>query len=424
MNYDETLEFLYSALPMYQRVGTIAVKKDLTNIRLLCKALGNPQDRFRSVHIAGTNGKGSSAHMLAAILHVAGYKTGLYTSPHLKNFTERIKINGREIPESEVTRIVAGNKELLEQIKPSFFEMSVAMAFEYFARQNVDIAIVETGLGGRLDSTNILNPEVVLITNISLDHTQMLGNTITKIAVEKGGIIKRNTPVVISESDIQTTDVFKRIASEKNASITFADTIYTWDDTGTRLFDNHNKQIVCISGTNYLPEYQLKNIPGVLAVTELLRRKQYNIEEDAVTHGLCDFQKLTHFKGRWQVIYDKPLTICDTAHNIAGINEVIKEINKLQFRKLHMVWGMVDDKDAVKICSLLPKHASYYFCKPDIPRGMPAERLHTAAKKAGLKGSIIKNVDRAITEAIKQAHSDDLIFIGGSTFVVAEIKDI
>ena len=409
---------------MYQRVGAIAVKKDLTNIRLLCETVGNPQDQFRSVHIAGTNGKGSSAHMLAAILQVAGYKTGLYTSPHLKNFTERIKINGLEIPESEVARIVSGNKEVLGQIKPSFFEMSVAMAFEYFAKQHVDIAIVETGLGGRLDSTNILKPEVALITNISPDHTQMLGNTITKIAKEKGGIIKWNTPVVISESDIQTADVFNRIATEKNASITFADTIYTWDDTGTRLFDNHNKQIVCLSKSNYLPEYQLKNIQGVLAVTELLCKKHYHIDEDAVALGLRDFQKLTHFKGRWQVIYKKPLTICDTGHNIAGINEVIKEINKLQYRKLHIVWGMVDDKDAVKICSLLPKHASYYFCKPDIPRGMPVERLHSAAKKAGLKGSIIKNVDRAITEAIRQAKSDDLIFIGGSTFVVAEIKDI
>lgn len=324
---------------MYQRVGAIAVKKDLTNIRLLCETVGDPQDRFRSVHIAGTNGKGSSAHMLAAILQVAGYKTGLYTSPHLKNFTERIKINGLEIPESEVARIVSGNKEVLGQIKPSFFEMSVAMAFEYFAKQHVDIAIVETGLGGRLDSTNILKPEVALITNISPDHTQMLGNTITEIAKEKGGIIKWNTPVVISESDIQTADVFNRIAAEKNASITFADTIYTWDDTGTRLFDNHNKQIVCLSKSNYLPEYQLKNIQGVLAVTELLCKKHYHIDEDAVALGLRDFQKLTHFKGRWQVIYKKPLTICDTGHNIAGINEIIKEINKLQYRKLHIVWA-------------------------------------------------------------------------------------
>ncbi len=410
---------------MYQRVGPAAVKKDLTNIRLLCNALGNPQDRFRSVHIAGTNGKGSSAHMLAAILQVAGYKTGLYTSPHLKKFTERIKLNGGEMSESEVTRFVVKNKRITEQIKPSFFEMSVAMAFDYFARQQVDIAIVETGLGGRLDSTNILNPEVALITNISLDHTHMLGNTITEIAAEKGGIIKKNTPVVISESDEQTSAVFQAIADEKTASITFADTIYAWDTSGTRLVDNRcNHQILCLSESSYLPGYQLKNIPGVLAVIKILRNKQYKIEENTVTHGLRDFQKLTRFKGRWQVINNKPLTICDTAHNNAGINEIIKEINKLQYRNLHMVWGMVDDKDAEGICHLLPEHASYYFCEPDIPRGMQAKRLCAAAGKAGLKGRVIKNVNEAVSEAIRQAGSDDLVFVGGSTFVVAELEDL
>jgi dihydrofolate synthase / folylpolyglutamate synthase len=415
---------------MFHRVGSAALKNSLDNIIKLSAALDNPHQKFRSIHIAGTNGKGSSSHMLASILQSAGYKTGLYTSPHLKSFRERIRINGIEISEEEVTAFVQNNKGHFESIKPSFFEMTCAMAFDYFARNEVDFAVVEVGLGGRLDSTNIIYPEVCLITNISYDHQQLLGETLELIAIEKAGIIKRNVPVIVSEFQEEVFDVFIDKALEENAPLGFAPfkfRIESWERKNGKLkldiFDQNGKRfygLLCGLTGNY----QLKNIPGVLTVINVLRGKNYAISDEAVVEGMDKVVEITGLKGRWQMLSEKPLMICDTAHNKAGIENVVDQIKHTPHKKLHFIFGSVNDKDIDAILDLLPKDAYYYFCQAKIPRALDATMLARSAQKYSLKGTVIPDVSEAISAALSQASPDDLIFIGGSNFVVAEIENL
>jgi len=430
MNYQETLDYLYNSLPMYQRVGGMAFKKDLTNTLALCRHLGDPHKRFASVHIAGTNGKGSSAHSLAAILQAAGYKVGLYTSPHLRSFTERIKINGTEIGEQAVVDFVHENQKAIQKIGPSFFEMTVAMAFDAFARQKVDIAVVEVGLGGRLDSTNVITPEVSLITNISLDHTDMLGNTLEAIAFEKAGIIKENTPVVVSERQPEVAHVFEEQAKTKKAPLFFAEDHYSLvrheQQPGEIFIDIYRdgKQVfadVLLSGGGL---YYLKNMAGVLQTVDVLVNKGWGISPEAIRKGLAAMQSLTGLKGRWQVLAIKPLTICDTAHNEAGIQVVLQQLLALPCKKLHFVLGMVREKDVEKILRLFPAQARYYLCQPQIPRALEVERLASVADALHLEYVVVPDVNEAIAKAKSLAGDEDIIYIGGSTFVVAEIESL
>lgn len=408
MNYPQTLDYLFSTLPMYQRVGNVAFKKDLSNTLRFCEYLGNPQHQFKSIHVAGTNGKGSSSHMLAAILQSAGYKVGLYTSPHLKNFTERIKINGKEIQELDVVEFVANNKDHLESIKPSFFETTVVMAFDYFAKQKVDIAIIEVGLGGRLDSTNVITPLVSLITNIGYDHQQLLGDTLIQIAGEKAGIIKHGIPVVISERQSEVEQVFIDKANSLFTSIVFAS-------------DNKKKDHFSMDLQGL---YQFKNVNGVLEVVSILNECGFKILRSSIQQGLSNTTTITGLKGRWQILDENPKIICDTAHNQEGIELVLKQLNIISFDQLHIVWGMVNDKVIDNILKLLPKDANYYFCEAKIPRALNAKQLCDKSLEFGLKGAVIEDVNSAIEKAKQKAHSNDLIFIGGSTFVVAEINDL
>lgn len=403
MNYSEAIDFLFRSLPMYQRVGSKAFKKDLSNTLNLCEALGNPQHKFKSIHVAGTNGKGSSSHMLAAILQSCGYKVGLYTSPHLKSFTERIKVNGFEIPKADVTDFVNGYKKSIDQIKPSFFEMTVAMAFNHFAKEAVDIAVIEVGLGGRLDSTNIIIPEVSLITNIGLDHTDMLGNTLSEIAGEKAGIIKESVPVVISERQPETSPVFEKVAREKNSPIHYSD-----DENA-------------IFQTDLKGNYQQKNLKGVLKVTEVLRNQGWKIPKDIEITALKNISRITNLKGRWSQLNDKPITICDTGHNVEAFQYIIDQLNGLEKNKFHMILGFVQDKNVEDLLSMIPKHARLTFCQSSVPRAMPLEELKALAVKKSIEASYIPNVNIAIAEVSAKAGIDDVIFVGGSTFVVAEI---
>jgi dihydrofolate synthase/folylpolyglutamate synthase len=427
MTYQQTLDFLYSKLPMFTRIGAAALKKDLYNTIQLCEALDNPQDKFKSIHIAGTNGKGSTSHMLAAILQEAGYKTGLYTSPHLKDFRERIRINGKMIPESVVIDFVASQKEIIEEIEPSFFEVTVAMAFDYFAKEKVDIAIIEVGLGGRLDSTNIITPELSVITNISLDHTNILGDTLQEIAFEKAGIIKKYVPVVIGEKQPEIEDVFIQKANKEIALISFADTVLHLENVR----NDGSKLIVDVyQGTTsiYLDltldltgTHQLKNILTVIETVLSLRARGCQIPKTAVYDALSNVKNLTGLQGRWQTLSINPLVICDTGHNKAGLSEVIKNINNTNFNQLHFVIGMVKDKDIDGVLAILPKNATYYFCQPALERALSANDLAQKAAPFMLKGEIFDTVKSAYETAQKQAKPNDLIFVGGSTFVVAEI---
>jgi len=423
MTYSETLQYLYSALPMFQRVGASAYKADLTNTLALCQLLDNPHRKFKSIHVAGTNGKGSSSHMLAAILQSAGYKTALYTSPHLKEFTERIRIDGKEISKDFVIDFVARIKSHLEKIQPSFFEITVAMAFDYFAKQQVDVAVIETGLGGRLDSTNVITPELSLITNISWDHMDLLGNTLPKIALEKAGIIKPTVPVIISETQPEVQDVFVKKASETKSKLIFADQQYQVIKQNENFVISQPDiaiNIICdLKGS-----YQTKNITGVWTAVDELNQQGFNISQQAVLDGIKNVTALTGLKGRWQKLNDTPLTICDTGHNEAGIKEILNQLTELKYDKLHWVVGVVKDKDVSKILKLLPTSAHYYFCQATIPRAMAAEALSQHAKTAGLTGVIVPDVNEAIRLATENADHDDLILIGGSTFVVAEIENL
>lgn len=427
MNYSQTVEYLYSRLPMFTRVGAVAFKKDLHNTIAFCSALNNPQNEYKTIHIGGTNGKGSTSHMLAAILQKAGYKTGLYTSPHLKDFRERIRINGKMVSKSFVTNFVKQQQPLIEEIEPSFFEVTVAMAFSYFAQEKIDVAIIEVGLGGRFDSTNIIQPDLSIITNISLDHTNMLGNTFAEIAFEKAGIIKQNTPVIIGEHHPETDPVFIQKAKEQSATLTFAEDelLITSAKSKSNLLQLNIQGIKDNTATelslDLTGNYQRKNIITVLQSVRALRTIGYKIEDKAVSEALKSVKKLTGLQGRWQTLSKNPLVICDTGHNKAGIAEVVQNIQQTPHEQLHMVIGMVKDKDITAVLSLLPQKANYYFCQPELERALPAQELAEQAASFNLKGQVFNSVATALAKAKSKAEANDLIFVGGSTFVVAEI---
>lgn len=426
MNYQETLDFLYAQLPMFQRVGAQAYKPSLENTLQLSKALDNPHTKFKSIHVAGTNGKGSTSHMLASIFQEAGYKTALYTSPHLVDFRERIKVDGHMISQQAVVDFVQKNKAIIEEIKPSFFELCVVMAFDYFAKENVDIAIVEVGMGGRLDSTNIIQPLLSIITNISFDHMQFLGDTLAKIAREKAGIIKENTPVIISQRQSECDDVFIEIAKEKNAKLIFAsDQFKAIDlndsDLNILSMDVSSNEHQYRLQTRLSGKYQLKNILGVVAAYEQLNEIGYIIPPKALHDGVLNVKENNALRGRWEILDKEPLTIADTGHNEDGINQIINQISQIDYDRLHWVWGMVNDKDPAKVFKLLPKEANYYFCKPNIPRGLEADVCKEQAESFELYGDAYASVKDALKAAQSNARSNDLILIGGSTFVVAEV---
>ena len=433
MNYSETLDYLFNALPMFQSVGASAYKADLTNTLSLCAHLGNPEKSFKTVHIAGTNGKGSTSHALAAVFQAAGYKTGLYTSPHLKSFTERIRIDGKEITEEGVVEFVLNNKAFLDELQPSFFEMTVGMAFWYFAKEAVDIAVIEVGMGGRLDSTNVIHPELCVITTIGYDHTQFLGNTLPLIAGEKAGIIKQGVPVVISQTQKETQAVFLQQAAAKQATIVFADQL--WEVTKIQESEDPsiqqlaNFKVQSSDGEFNLKfglngDYQRFNLPGILEAVKQLRDQGWNLPDQALKAGLENVTEQTGLKGRWQLLQLKPLIIADTGHNEAGILEVVNQLKNYSYSQLWMVIGMVNDKDISKVLDLLPKEATYIFCQASIPRAMDAHELARKGKEKGLIGQVIPKVTDALEFARKNASPDDLIFIGGSTFVVAEIENL
>ncbi|MCS6967322.1 MAG: folylpolyglutamate synthase/dihydrofolate synthase family protein [Cytophagales bacterium] len=421
-----TLDYLYSRLPMYQRVGLKAFKKGLDNIDALCRYLGNPQERYPCLHVAGTNGKGSSSHMLAAILQSAGYRTGLYTSPHLKSFTERIRVNGREASREWIAEWVEKRKPLIEEINPSFFELTVAMAFDYFAHHQVEIAVIEVGLGGRFDSTNIIRPLLSLITNISYDHQDVLGSTLPEIAFEKAGIIKPFTPVVISQRQEEVSSVFIRRATEENAPLYFASDYYRVEIIGNGIFDIYRQDKLHMSAVKcqLMGQYQSKNIAGVMQVIECLRQRGWQISPEAIYKGLAEVSSITGLKGRWQVIRSQPLTVCDIAHNEDGLRQVIAQLRSVPYHHLHFVFGVVADKSLDKILPLLPLQATYYFCKPNLPRGLPAEILSQQAAGYGLKGQVYASVQEAYRAALAAACPCDMVLVSGSTFVVAEIEDL
>lgn len=404
MKYQETLDWMFSKLPMYQRQGASAFKKDLNNTLALAKHLNNPHHQLKTIHVAGTNGKGSTSHMIASILQEAGYDVGLYTSPHLKDFRERIKRNGIPMPEASVIGFVEENKEFIEEQQLSFFEMTVGVAFDYFARHQVDIAVIEVGLGGRLDSTNIITPLVSVITNIGLDHTQMLGETLEEIAAEKAGIIKPNTPVVISEMQSQVWPVFKAVAARQAAPIYLAET-----------------GITTVFETDLNGWYQLKNSKAAVQTIRLLGDVGFHIDTLAIKQGLLNVVKNTGLLGRYQQLQAQPKVICDTAHNVEGLKSVLSQLLQESFSDLHLVLGFVNDKKIEEILPLFPSKGHYYFCSPDIPRGLPVDLLVDIAAKHGYQGDGYNSVNEALTKALSIAKRTDLIYVGGSTFVVAEI---
>lgn len=405
MTYQDTVNWMYQQLPMYQNQGKTAYRVDLDNIRLLVAHLNQPQDHFKSIHVGGTNGKGSTSHMLASILQEAGYTVGLYTSPHLKDFRERIKINEKAISEAFVVEFIQAHKTFFEAHTLSFFEMTVGMAFYYFSIKQVDIAIIEVGMGGRLDATNVIVPEVSVITNIGLDHTRFLGNTLEAVAYEKGGIIKPKIPVVIGETQTETAPVFKTLAQERHSRIWFADQAEALQDYESDLKG----------------DYQKKNKQTVCAVIQVLQAKGFKISEKAIVSGFNSVVRNTGLYGRWQVLQKQPLIICDTAHNREGLQYTMAQVQKQSYTKLHIVYGIVNDKDVTSILPLLPKQAHYYFCKPDIPRGLDATILRDIFVAHGFKGNSYDSVKKALQAARQQAIKTDMIYVGGSTFVVAEI---
>jgi len=426
--YEETLEFLFSQLPMFQRIGKAAYKANLNNTLKLDKYFSSPHKSFKTLHIAGTNGKGSVAHMLASILQEAGIKTGLYTSPHLKDFSERIRVNGEPVTKEYVMSFVEDHKQIIENLKPSFFEMTVAMAFDYFRKQEVEIAVIETGLGGRLDSTNIIQPEISVITNIGHDHSEFLGFNLSEIAREKAGIIKPGVPVVVGETQEEVKSVFLEKALEKESEIYFADQHFRVDYS-LETMDGKQKMRVLKDGQllfeglecDLLGTYQLKNIVTVLQSLEILSGRSILIGKDKILMGLAKVQENTGLLGRWQILNSNPFTMCDTAHNLEGIREVLEQIKNTAYRKLHIVLGMVEGKDEVSILNMFPREAEYYFVQANIPRALSAKKLAAAARSIGLRGEVMEGVQEAYLEAQANAGPDDMIFIGGSTFVVAEV---
>lgn len=441
MNYQETISYLYSRLPMFARSGASAIKKGLGNTLEFCGRLDNPQHKFKSIHVGGTNGKGSTSHMLAAILQTAGYKTGLYTSPHLRDFRERIRVNGEMISEEQVVSFVKEHQNNIEAIGPSFFEVTVAMAFDHFANQQVDIAVIEVGLGGRLDSTNIITPLLSVITNIGYDHVNILGDTLSKIAVEKAGIIKPGVPVVIGEKQDEVADVFINKANDTRSYLLFASEEWQVETLAIQKSANisteasehflniavKSKHADCAVSRSFdlhldlTGTYQLKNIRTVLSAVEQLRKQNFDIGDDDITSALKQVKKLTGLMGRWQILGTQPLVICDTGHNEDGIREVLKNIENTSYEHLHMVIGMVKDKDITKVLQMLPTTATYYFCQPHLERAKQAEELAQEAHMLGLAGSSYPSVNDALEAARRSASMNDLIFVGGSSFVVAEV---
>jgi len=412
---------------MFSRTGASAYKKDITNTVLLCDFLGNPQNKIKTIHVAGTNGKGSTSHMLAAIFQQCGYKTGLYTSPHLKDFRERIKIDGEMVSEDFIVSFVEKIKVFSEQINPSFFELTVAMMLDYFAEQQVDIAIVETGLGGRLDSTNIITPELSIITNIGYDHMNILGNTLEEIAFEKAGIIKKNIPVVIGETLPQTKPIFLSTAQQQNASIIFAEELFTMTDfklnvetlyltlknTGTNELQNY---LLDLNGI-----YQKINLRTVITAVNVLRKSGYSLDDDKIHSALSHVKELNGLYGRWSVIQKQPMIVLDVAHNEDGIKQLLTQVSLCTFKKLHIVFGIVKDKEISKILSLLPPNAIYYFTKAQISRALPEAELLSKAKEFNLTGTHFPEVNMALTAARKNAAEEDMILVCGSVYVIGEV---
>lgn len=424
MNYQETLTYLYDSVPMFQQIGASAYKEGLENTSALDKYFGHPHRQFKTIHVAGTNGKGSCSHTLAAILQAAGYKTGLYTSPHLIDFRERIRVNGKTVPKEFVIDFVKKYRSFFEPLVPSFFELTTAMAFLYFKEQQVDVAIIEVGLGGRLDCTNIITPELGIITNISFDHTQFLGNTLVKIAREKAGIIKSNIPVVIGETTPETRPVFTDKAKETNSPIIFAEDEHLLLDAQKDKNGQWNYQTE--DYTDLRGELgglcQLKNTNTLLSAIRVLKDKGFNLPGVAVRKGFAEVTSLTGLMGRWQKLGESPSIICDTAHNVGGISYIVEQLTHYQtYRHLHIIIGMVNDKDISGVLTMLPKNATYYFTRAEIKRALPELELKTLAENVGLKGNCYSTVPIALKAAKKNAEKDDFIFIGGSSFIVADL---
>lgn len=403
MTYKETTDWLFNQLPMFQNQGASAYKNDLSNIILLDNYLNNPHKKFKTIHVAGTNGKGSTSSLLASVLQEAGYKVGLYTSPHLKDYRERIRVNGKMISEDYVVDFVHKHKTFFEEHELSFFEMSVGLAFDYFANENIDVAIVEVGLGGRLDATNVITPLISVITNIGLDHTQFLGNTLDKIAFEKGGIIKKNVPVVVGEYDLETKIVFDELANNNNSKIIYAQ-------------DENIQDVPCA----LLGDYQIVNKKTVLCALQLISGV-FIVSKNQIKNGFLNVVNNTGLLGRWQILNSSPKVVCDTAHNSHGLKVVLNQINKEQFNNLHIVLGVVNDKDLESILPLFPKNAKYYFCTPNVSRGLDTSVLKKEGFKYGLIGKVYSSVSDAYNNALSSSINSDFIYIGGSTFVVAEI---
>lgn len=432
MNYQETIEYLYSRLPVFQNIGARAYKPGLTTTLELCKLLQNPQHKYKTIHVGGTNGKGSTSHMLAAILQEAGYKVGLYTSPHLKSFTERIRINGQEIDQDYIVEFIGDNLSNIDRLSPSFFEVTVAMAFAYFAHEQVDVAVIEVGMGGRLDSTNVIQPELSVITNVSFDHTQFLGDTLEKIAGEKAGIIKQNTPVVVSEYQSETAGVFNAVAAEKQAPIFFASERIRVEAIGIK-----GGLLLVNAETSEDPEskyfnleidltgsYQIKNVAGVLQAVQILRTIGFRIESSAVREALRKVTALTGLKGRWQKLNDAPAVYCDTAHNTAGLTQTLQQFAGLPAKNRRYVIGFVGDKDISGMLAMMPSDAFFYFTAPSNSRALKAQDLQEMAGRLGLKGDHYADVNDALKAAIADSDPLDCIYVGGSTFVVADLNNL
>jgi dihydrofolate synthase / folylpolyglutamate synthase len=425
MDYQQTIDYLYETLPMFSRIGSAAFKKDLGNTLLLCERLGLPQEKFKSIHVAGTNGKGSVSHMLAAIFQTSGYNTGLYTSPHLYDFRERIKVNGNMCEEAFVVDFVRRIKPAIEEIQPSFFEITVAMAFDYFAEQKVDIAVIEVGLGGRLDSTNVITPELSVITNIGWDHMNMLGNTLKEIAFEKAGIIKQNVPVVIGEKKAETEEVFREVATAKSAPVYFADENFTVENYN---LSNHSISISIKGKHDQVFDYQLdlpgiyqsKNILTVLQAIQLL--PEWRVSQEKVQYALGNVKRLTGLHGRWEIIREEPTVVLEVAHNKDGVEQMLRHLKSIEYETLHLVLGIVKDKDPVQLLQLLPRAARYYFTQAQIPRALNAEALQMKASEFGLEGEKYVDVNFALQQALRCASAKDLVIVCGSIFLVGEVN--
>ena len=428
MTYQQAIDYLFTRLPMFSRIGAAAYKSDLTNTIRLCESLGNPQTNFKTIHVAGTNGKGSVSHMLASILQTAGYKTGLYTSPHLKDFKERIKINGEMVSEEFVIDFTKRIQPLVEEIEPSFFEITVAMAFQYFAKQNIDVAIIETGLGGRLDSTNIITPELSVITNIGWDHMNLLGDSLEKIAFEKAGIIKQGIPVVVGEILPETFPIFEQTARDKNAYLSIASQkrqVIDWNWANHELIvevaeehqTDHKVYHLDLPGI-----YQTKNLLTVLEACSQLQQQGWKVDDKIIHTGVKHTKKLTGLHGRWEIIHTSPIVVLDVAHNVDGIRQLVQQVELTEHRQLHIVTGMVKDKEIEKVLALMPKTAVYYFTKAQIPRALPEDDLMEKAGKVKLKGDAFPEVNEAIEFALQHAHPDDLIIVCGSVFLAGEVN--